>query len=73
MSTPLPLGDNPAADQCRAWLRDVCRWLGPGFHPDTRGEDSTGPPFVAAPCFLHLAIRSWPDGARSIRGRTVHL
>ena len=39
MSTPLPLGDNPTLDQCRNWLREVCRWLGPGFHPDTRGEE----------------------------------
>jgi len=35
----IPIGDNPAPAQCRRWLRDVCRWLGPGFHPDTRGED----------------------------------
>ena len=39
MSTPLPLRDNPTLDQCRDWLREVCRWLGPGFHPDTRGEE----------------------------------
>ena len=39
MSTPLPLGGNPTPDECRKWLREVCRWLGPGFHPDTRGEE----------------------------------
>ena len=39
MRTPLPLGDNLSIEQCRNWLREVCRWLGPGFHPDTRGEE----------------------------------
>lgn len=39
MSTPLPLGDNPTLDQCRRWVREICRWLCPGFHPDTRGEE----------------------------------
>lgn len=47
---PLPLGDHPTPDQCRAWLRDVCRWLGPGFHPDTLGEAyiSSSPGSVAS-------------------------
>ena len=54
MSRPPVLGENPSPEQCRDWLHEVCRWLGLGFHPDTRGEEyvSASPDSVDAGLLL---------------------
>ncbi|RPI61963.1 MAG: hypothetical protein EHM48_04850 [Planctomycetaceae bacterium] len=60
---PDPISEQATAVQAAQWLRELVRFVGPGFHPDTPFSDYVNtaggsPSFTAAQCeVLELGLK----------------